>query len=124
MGLADVVPSSMPMSLALEMRQRKRTLHKSSSMLIPPRIVAADEDPTLHEEAQPIPGELTDDLPSLVPSTNPLFPNAVVKKPPNTHAKASQSRHPQEKKGPSTPRIVTGKNAPVGWRFRDRGRQC
>lgn len=72
----------------------------------------ADDNPTLHEDAQPLPGDSADDLPPLVPSTNPLFPNAIVKKPPNTHAKSSQSKQ-TDKKAPSTPKVVTGKNAPV-----------
>ena len=79
--------------------------------------MVVDDNPTLHEDAQPLPGgEPTDDLPSLVPSTNPLFPNAIVKKPPNTHAKSSlskQTSQSSEKKGPGTPKVVTGKNAPV-----------
>ena len=66
-----------------------------------------------------LPGDVGDDLPPLIPSTNPLFPNAIVKKPPNTHAKSTLSKQTQEKekKGLTTPRVVTGKNAPVSlWR--------
>ncbi len=77
--------------------------------------MVADDNPTLHEDAQRLPSEAPDDLPPLIPSTNPLFPNAIVKKPPNTHAKSSQSKMSQgsEKKAPSTPKVVLGKNAPV-----------
>ena len=77
--------------------------------------VLADDNPTLHEDAVLATGDAVDDLPPLIPSTNPLFPNAIVKKPPNTHAKSTQSKQPSEKKGPTTPRVVTGKNAPVSF---------
>ena len=79
--------------------------------------VAADENP----EDEPVPTAPTtailndEDLLQLIPSTNPLFPNAIVKKPTNTHSKANGSK-PKEKdeavpKSPTTP--FTGKNAPV-----------
>ena len=78
--------------------------------------VLADDNPTLHEDAPPAPGnQPTDDLPPLIPSTIPLFPHAIVKKPPNTHAKGSLSKQADQSspKKPSTPKVVTGKNAPV-----------
>jgi DNA polymerase epsilon subunit 4 len=78
------------------------------------REVALDENPTLHEDAPPTAQEISDNLPPLAPSTNPLFPNAIVKKPPNTHAKTSTVPKPAlVPKAPMTPRVVTGKNAPV-----------
>ncbi|CAD6563819.1 MAG: hypothetical protein TREMPRED_001391 [Tremellales sp. Tagirdzhanova-0007] len=97
--LRDVIPSPIPMSEALERRKQK---------------MLADDNPTLHEDAMLLPGDVGDDLPPLIPSTNPLFPNAIVKKPPNTHAKSTLSKQTQEKekKGLTTPRVVTGKNAP------------
>ena len=103
-----------------------------------------DADPTLvgdepsNEDMPP-----SDDLPPLVPSTNPLFPNAVVKRPPNTHARVSMkpkpppvdvvteeeeatapgatasaaevvmAAAPMVAKEPSTPKIPGGKNGPV-----------
>lgn len=54
-----------------------------------------------------------EDLPPLALSTNPLFPNAVVKRPPNTHARGPVPK-PQQSQSPaptSQPRL-TGKNAP------------
>lgn len=40
------------------------------------------------EGAGPVDITGSDTLPPLAHSTNPLFPNAIVKRPPNTHAKA------------------------------------
>ncbi|WWD19832.1 hypothetical protein CI109_104299 [Kwoniella shandongensis] len=76
--LKDVIPAPMLMSEALELRKHK---------------LAADENPSLHEDVDPQPGTShmnDEDLPPLAPSTNPLFPNAIMKKPPNTHAKGSK----------------------------------
>lgn len=74
--------------------------------------VLLDENPTLYEDSPAIPGENNhDDLPPLALSTNPLYPNAIVKRPPNTHAKTSQRT--KAPPGPSAPKVVTGKNAPV-----------
>lgn len=39
------------------------------------------------EGAGPVDLTGSDTLPPLAHSTNPLFPNAIVKRPPNTHAK-------------------------------------
>lgn len=65
----------MPLSEAIEKRKRK---------------VAAEEN--LDEDA-PASSHLNDeDLPPLVPSTNPAFPNAIVKKPSNTHAKGASAK--------------------------------
>ncbi|WVQ90401.1 hypothetical protein IAS59_004181 [Cryptococcus gattii] len=73
--LKDVIPTPMPLSEAIEKRKRK---------------VAAEEN--LDEDA-PASSHLNDeDLPPLVPSTNPAFPNAVVKKPSNTHAKGASAK--------------------------------
>nr|WPS94684.1 DNA polymerase epsilon subunit 4 [Naematelia aurantialba] len=124
--LKDVVPAPIPMSEALQLRKQK---------------MALDENPTLHDDVVPSdPRDLADQLPPLTLSTNPLFPNAIVKKPPNTHSKgpaaAAKAAAGKEKekdkekdkvqvkdvqveregiepaKQPSTPRIITGKNAP------------
>ncbi|KAK8853403.1 hypothetical protein IAR55_004109 [Kwoniella newhampshirensis] len=76
--LKDVIPAPMLLSEALELRKQK---------------LAADENPSLHEDNDPQPGAShmnDEDLPPLAPSTNPLFPNAIMKKPPNTHAKGSK----------------------------------
>ncbi|KGB76544.1 DNA polymerase epsilon p12 subunit [Cryptococcus deuterogattii 99/473] len=73
--LKDVIPTPMPLSEAIEKRKRK---------------VAAEEN--LDEDA-PASSHLNDeDLPPLVPSTNPAFPNAIVKKPSNTHAKGASAK--------------------------------
>ncbi|WVO21629.1 uncharacterized protein IAS62_002938 [Cryptococcus decagattii] len=73
--LKDVIPMPMPLSEAIEKRKRK---------------VAAEEN--LDEDA-PASSHLNDeDLPPLVPSTNPAFPNAIVKKPSNTHAKGASAK--------------------------------
>ncbi|KAL0247089.1 hypothetical protein I308_104124 [Cryptococcus tetragattii IND107] len=73
--LKDVIPTPMPLSEAIEKRKRK---------------VAVEEN--LDEDA-PASSHLNDeDLPPLVPSTNPAFPNAIVKKPSNTHAKGASAK--------------------------------
>ena len=82
----------------------------------------------LHSDAPS--GLAESDLPPLQASTNPLFPGAIVKKPPNTHAKTSVrvkpvnaategppesaasstegvSKVPGGKNGPSTPHSLT-----------------
>lgn len=55
-----------------------------------------------------------EDLPPLAPSTNPLFPNAVVKRPPNTHARGPlggpKTAVPAPLPSPATK--TTGKHAP------------
>nr|KIR88630.1 DNA polymerase epsilon p12 subunit [Cryptococcus tetragattii IND107] len=73
--ITDVIPTPMPLSEAIEKRKRK---------------VAVEEN--LDEDA-PASSHLNDeDLPPLVPSTNPAFPNAIVKKPSNTHAKGASAK--------------------------------
>ncbi|WWC91910.1 uncharacterized protein L201_006862 [Kwoniella dendrophila CBS 6074] len=87
--LKDVIPQPISLSKALERRKQK---------------LSSDENPSSHEsnEAttstsifpdQQNPSLLNDeDLPPLVNSTNPLFPNAIMKKPPNTHAKTAMPK--------------------------------
>ncbi|WVN89978.1 uncharacterized protein L203_105208 [Cryptococcus depauperatus CBS 7841] len=72
--LKDVIPIPMPLSEALECRKRKVATEESF------------DDPTgvINEE----------DLPPLAPSNNPLFPNAIIKKPTNSHSK-----------GPAVPKL-------------------
>ncbi|WRT70029.1 uncharacterized protein IL334_007022 [Kwoniella shivajii] len=80
--LKDVIPTPISLSEALERRKQK---------------VSTDENPSLHDSdpIQPISISLNDDdLPPLALSTNPLFPNAIMKKPPNTHAKSAQQKPP------------------------------
>ena len=49
----------------------------------------------MHEDSPIVPGEgQHDDYPPLALSTNPLFPNAIVRRPPNTHAKTSVKPKP------------------------------
>lgn len=65
------------------------------------------------------------DLPPLALSTNPLFPNAIVKRPSNTHARAAVPQPPKAAAAPPpppTPRVHTGKNAPVSFVQRSSGK--
>ncbi|OWZ38278.1 DNA polymerase epsilon p12 subunit [Cryptococcus neoformans c8] len=73
--LRDVIPTPMPLSEAIEKRKRK---------------VVAEEN--LDEDASASSHLNDEDLPPLVPSTNPAFPNAIVKKPSNTHAKGASAK--------------------------------
>ncbi|KAL7424417.1 hypothetical protein Q5752_000099 [Cryptotrichosporon argae] len=79
--LRDIVPSPIPMSEALALRRQK---------------LALDDNPTLHEDPEPTSlsstGAQNDQLPPLALSTNPLFPNAIVKRPSNTHARGPVAR--------------------------------
>lgn len=78
--------------------------------------VAMDEHPDMDEDDAQMGQEASETLPPLVPSTNPLFPNAVVKKGSNTHPKTAMPKPPSTTKQappPVTPKAFTGKNAPV-----------
>ncbi|WWC95185.1 hypothetical protein V866_002040 [Kwoniella sp. B9012] len=77
--LKDVIPQPINLSEALERRKQK---------------LANDENPGLHDTTQPDTTLNEDDLPPLAISTNPLFPNAIMKKPPNTHAKTAMPKPP------------------------------
>ncbi|RXK40568.1 hypothetical protein M231_02220 [Tremella mesenterica] len=70
--LRDVIPMPIPISEALERRKQKQMT----------------DEHDLHSDD--LAGPTESDLPPLQPSTNPLFPGAIVRKPPNTHAKTSQ----------------------------------
>ncbi len=87
-------------------------------------IVAMDEHPDMDEDDAQLGQETSETLPPLVPSTNPLFPNAVVKKGSNTHPKTAmpkpsstpkqpaptshaKSLHGQERSGKLEPNSVT-----------------
>ncbi|BEI82840.1 hypothetical protein CcaverHIS002_0307080 [Cutaneotrichosporon cavernicola] len=113
--LKDVIPLPVTMSEALERRKAK---------------LVADESAMMHEDDQPrdpsepagVIGDSLDlsnapeDLPPLALSTNPLFPNAIVKRPPNTHARSAvsqPSKPAQPPPPPAPPRVHTGKNAPT-----------
>lgn len=52
-----------------------------------------DENPSLHDEQSGPSTEQSETLPPLTGSTNPLFPNAVIKKPTNTHSKGYAASH-------------------------------
>ncbi|KAI9633785.1 histone-fold-containing protein [Dioszegia hungarica] len=71
--LQDVIPMPMQISEALEKRKQKKL---------------RDENPTIHDE-DPSSVDANDTLPALTGSKNPLFPNAVIRRPTNTHAKGS-----------------------------------
>lgn len=73
--MTDVIPTPMPLSEAIEKRKRK---------------VVAEEN--LDEDVSASSRLNDEDLPPLVPSTNPAFPNAIVKKPSNTHAKGTSAK--------------------------------
>lgn len=78
--------------------------------------MAMDEHPDMDEDDAQHGQETSETLPPLVPSTNPLFPNAVVKKGSNTHPKTAvpkPSSTPKQPAPPVTPKAFTGKNAPV-----------
>ncbi|WVW86373.1 hypothetical protein I302_108419 [Kwoniella bestiolae CBS 10118] len=77
--LKDVIPQPINLSEALERRKQK---------------LSNDENPSLHDPTHPDHDHAIneDDLPPLAISTNPLFPNAIMKKPPNTHAKTAMPR--------------------------------
>ncbi|WWC64801.1 uncharacterized protein I303_107415 [Kwoniella dejecticola CBS 10117] len=78
--LKDVIPQPMSLSEALERRKQK---------------ISTDENPSYDDEINPNQNSTLlndEDLPPLVNSTNPLFPNAIMKKPPNTHAKTAMPK--------------------------------
>ncbi|WVR09584.1 hypothetical protein IAU60_006654 [Kwoniella sp. DSM 27419] len=104
--LKDVIPPPMSMSEALERRKQK---------------FSADENPTLHDDDVPQTSNQQamndDDLPPLAPSTNPLFPNAIMKKPPNTHAKTS--REPRQSRQDSAAETPVTDPAAVAALFAD-----
>ncbi|WVQ94891.1 hypothetical protein IAU59_001977 [Kwoniella sp. CBS 9459] len=79
--LKDVIPTPITMSEALERRKQKLSGEENPS--------SNGEDVSFAQQAQAMNDE---DLPPLAPSTNPLFPNAIMKKPPNTHAKTAVQR--------------------------------
>lgn len=99
----DVIPEPIPISEALERRKQKREHVCICRKYTQNVSVAIDDNPTLHEDGVvAAPQVLVDDnLPPLIPSTNPLYPNAIVKKPPNTHAKTSMK--PKEAKKTDEP---------------------
>jgi DNA polymerase epsilon subunit 4 len=122
------MPMPIPMSEALELR-RQKSEQKTARIRIYKlkESVILDENPTLHEDSPPVPGDgIQDDLPPLALSTNPLYPNAIIKRHPNTHSKGTGKAKaaappPANSSSPVAPRVVTGKNAPVGSGF---NRQC
>ncbi|WWC72210.1 uncharacterized protein I206_106172 [Kwoniella pini CBS 10737] len=75
--LKDVIPQPMNLSEALERRKQKMSIEENTSY---------DEETSNNQNGILLNDE---DLPPLVNSTNPLFPNAIMKKPPNTHAKTA-----------------------------------
>ncbi|OCF34241.1 DNA polymerase epsilon p12 subunit [Kwoniella heveanensis BCC8398] len=76
--LKDVIPTPISMSEALERRKQKLSGEENPS--------SNAEDASFAQQTQAMNDE---DLPPLAPSTNPLFPNAIMKRPPNTHAKTA-----------------------------------
>ncbi|WVQ78996.1 hypothetical protein IAT38_001088 [Cryptococcus sp. DSM 104549] len=83
--LKDVIPAPMPLSEALLRRKQKAVQDEAYDD-------GPDPSTTMNDE----------DLPPLIPSTNPLFPNAVVKKPANTHAKTAQPKGRGSVAGPGS----------------------
>ncbi|WVF67292.1 hypothetical protein IAT40_002043 [Kwoniella sp. CBS 6097] len=79
--LKDVIPTPMSMSEALERRKQKLSGEENPS--------SNAQDTSFAQQTQAMNDE---DLPPLAPSTNPLFPNAIMKRPPNTHAKTAQAK--------------------------------
>ncbi|ORX39435.1 histone-fold-containing protein [Kockovaella imperatae] len=103
--LRDVIPMPMPLSEALLRRQQQRH----------------DADPTIQEDGPEEDVPLSDDLPPLAPSTNPLFPNAFVKRPPNGHGRVPKHPKPppaavdttnQDVAEPEIPKVLSAKTGP------------
>jgi len=77
--------------------------------------VIAEENPTVLEDMPLIPSEgQHDDYPPLAISSNPLFPNAIIRKPPNTHAKTAQKGKPAAPASGSAPTAIGGKSKDKG----------
>ncbi|TXT15816.1 hypothetical protein VHUM_00319 [Vanrija humicola] len=144
--LKDVIPLPITMSEALELRKKKLLQDEESEEeeedeeedeqpRAGPSSRARRESAAGHSEAGSgagdrngvtVPGHAHGDLPPLALSTNPLFPNAIVKRPSNTHARAAVPQPPKAAPAPAappTPRVHTGKNAPVSGSHSTRQRQ-
>lgn len=127
-NLSDVIPLPVPMSEALERRKAKLVADESAMMHDDePARQASESDSGIgsgpvsapHAENSVNLAKAPEDLPPLALSTNPNFPNAIVKRPPNTHARAAVPQPPKAPKPvpaptpPAPPRVHTGKNAPT-----------
>ncbi|WOO81510.1 Putative transcription factor [Vanrija pseudolonga] len=130
--LKDVIPLPITMSEALELRKKKlaqadESESSSSEEDEPPRAGPSKARRQSEHERTSDAGSGSGaerngvtvaghgDLPPLALSTNPLFPNAIVKRPSNTHARAAVPQPPKQVAAPPpppTPRVHTGKNAP------------
>lgn len=107
------------MSEALELRKKKMTEAPGSGAES-----SEEEDEESKESKEAAYNKGHEELPPLTSSTNPQFPNAIMKKPANTHARHAvpkPDQPPQEQeqeKEPERPRQVSprvslsGKNAP------------
>jgi hypothetical protein len=76
-------------------------------------VVERPAGPIERKKSNPSPVIKSEALPPLALSTNPLFPNAIVKRPSNTHARGPVPQPPKPAPPPPVPRVHTGKNAPV-----------
>jgi len=91
----------------------------------------AHDDNTMEDDEENGPLDMTgsDILPPLAHSTNPLFPNAIVKKPPTnakytTKAAKAPAEDKEPKKAaavsgtpPAAPKPYVGKNGPVSFKY-------
>ncbi|RSH86432.1 uncharacterized protein EHS24_004687 [Apiotrichum porosum] len=119
--LRDVVPLPITISEALEKRKARLAaaddgLHGDDEEPAPKEkeresTPAAPVEPSRSRSASPE-SEPAEELPPVVPSTNPLFPNAVVRRPPVSHPRTAMP--PRSKPSPASrePRPLAGKNAP------------
>ncbi|EJT45609.1 hypothetical protein A1Q2_01001 [Trichosporon asahii var. asahii CBS 8904] len=126
--LSDVIPQPMSMSEALELKKKKMSEAPGSG---------AESSEEEEEDSEDEDGEPKEkgpvnkghgELPPLTSSTNPAFPNAIMKKPSNTHARHAMPKPGDEEKEkdaekekekesqrvkPTSPKVpLSGKNAP------------
>lgn len=74
------------------------------------------------DETGPVDLTGSDILPPLAQSTNPLFPNAIVKRPPNTHAKGGGKNGPRASTGAGAAAAAgAGANAGTGTEDKEDG---
>lgn len=117
------------MSEALRARAEKRKLQVLHFSGKADSLEAHDDNPMEDdEETGPLDMTGSDILPPLAHSTNPLFPNAIVKKPPTnakytTKASKATGEEKEAKKAaavssvpPAPPKPYVGKNGPVSSR--------
>lgn len=115
----------MSMSEALELRKKKMSEAPGSGAESSQEEEEDSDEDGEEKEKGPV-NKGHGELPPLTSSTNPAFPNAIMKKPSNTHArhavpkgdeaekdKEKENETPKEKPKPTSPKVLlSGKNAP------------